>query len=39
MRNLRCNYIQCDEIWTYVGKKQKRVRDGDPPELATSGVS
>ncbi|MFI5089211.1 MAG: IS1 family transposase [Terriglobales bacterium] len=38
MRNLRCNYIQCDEIWTYVGKKQKRVRDGDPPEAGDQWV-
>lgn len=27
MRNLRCNYVQCDEIWTYVGKKQRRVSE------------
>jgi len=38
MRNLRCNYIQCDEIWTYVGKKQKRVREGDLPEAGDQWV-
>ena len=38
MRNLRCNYIQCDEIWTYVGKKQKRVREDDPPEVGDQWV-
>lgn len=27
MRDLPCQRIQCDEIWTYVAKKQKRVRD------------
>ena len=25
MKNLPCGYVQMDEIWTYVGKKQKRV--------------
>ena len=38
MRNLRCNYIQCDEIWTYVAKKQRRVRDGDSPEVGDQWV-
>lgn len=33
MRNLRCGFVQCDEIWTYVGKKQRHVRDDDSPEL------
>ena len=23
--DLECNYIEVDEIWTYVGKKQKRL--------------
>jgi hypothetical protein len=30
MRNLHLGYVQADEIWTFVGKKQKRVHDGDP---------
>jgi len=38
MRNLRCQYVQCDEIWTYVGKKQRRVREGDSPELGDQWV-
>jgi hypothetical protein len=25
-------YIQADEIWTYVGKKDKHLRVDDPPE-------
>ena len=31
MRNLQVNRLECDEIWGYVGKKQKRVKpeDGD----------
>src|SRR5437773_2726196 len=38
MRNLRCQYIQWDEIWTYVGKKQRRVQNGDSPELGDQWV-
>src|SRR5207248_10100646 len=33
MRNLACDYIQSDEIWTFVGKKQRHVRADDPDEL------
>lgn len=33
MRGLRFNYVQCDEIWTFCFKKQKRVRDDDPSEF------
>src|SRR5713226_5703615 len=29
MRNLRCRYVQCDEIWTFVQKKQRQVRSGN----------
>ena len=32
IRNVRVNYIQADEIWTYVGKKDKHLRVDDPPE-------
>ena len=32
MRRLPCHLIQADEIWTYVGKKEKRVRYNDNPE-------
>jgi IS1 family transposase len=28
MRNLRCKRIQCDEIWSFVGCKQKNVKKG-----------
>lgn len=27
MRNLKCNRIQCDEIWSFVGAKEKNVPD------------
>lgn len=32
MRNLPCKEIECDEIWTYVSKKQKRIK-ADEDEL------
>jgi len=38
MRNLRCGYVQCDEIWTFVGKKQRHVRAGDSPEVSDQWV-
>ena len=31
MMNLQCRKIQVDEIWTYVGKKQKQVLPWDDP--------
>jgi IS1 family transposase len=38
MRGLHCAYLQCDEIWTYVGKKQRRVRKGDPIDFGDQWV-
>jgi IS1 family transposase len=38
MRNLRCKLIQCDEIWTYVAKKQRHVRLADPVEFGDQWV-
>lgn len=32
MINLKCNYVQVDEIWTYVGKKQKHLKTTDSLE-------
>ncbi|MRG97661.1 transposase [Polyangium spumosum] len=32
-RDLRCSLIQCDEIWSYVGKKQARVTEEDGPDV------
>jgi hypothetical protein len=29
MRDLNCRRIQCDEIWSYVGKKQMHLARGD----------
>jgi IS1 family transposase len=33
MRNLPCRIVQADEIWTFVGKKEKRVTADDDPEV------
>src|SRR5579863_135725 len=33
LRGLNCKLVQADEIWTYVGKKEKRVRYDDDPEV------
>ncbi len=38
MRNLRTRYLQLDEIWTYCGKKQRRVRKGESPEIGDQWV-
>jgi IS1 family transposase len=33
MRNLRCNYLEFDEIWGFIGKKEKHRRHDDDPTL------
>jgi IS1 family transposase len=33
MQSLPCKIVQMDEIWTFVGKKEKRVNGTDNPEL------
>ncbi len=33
MQSVVCRRVQCDEIWTYVGKKARHVRKSDSPEL------
>ena len=38
MRNLRPRYLQLDEIWTFVQKKNRHVRKGDSPELGDQWV-
>jgi transposase-like protein/IS1 family transposase len=38
MRDVHCRYLQLDEIWTYVGKKQRHLRTGDSPELGDQWV-
>ncbi|MFZ0050182.1 MAG: IS1 family transposase [Desulfobaccales bacterium] len=32
MRNLKCQNVQVDEIWCFVGKKQRHLTDTDNPE-------
>jgi transposase-like protein/IS1 family transposase len=38
LRNLPMKHIQVDEIWTFVQKKNRRVRKGDSPELGDQWV-
>lgn len=38
MRNLPCERVQSDEIWTFVGKKQRWVRDEDSNEVGDAWV-
>src|SRR6266576_1210712 len=33
MRDLTCNYLQFDEIWGFIGKKQKHISFNDDPTL------
>ena len=33
MRNLTCNYLQFDELWGFIGKKEKHRREDDDPTL------
>lgn len=33
VRNVRCRRIQADEVWCFVGKKQRHVRASDSPEM------
>lgn len=32
IRGILCSSLQCDELWTFVHKKQRQVLPGDPPE-------
>ena len=38
VRNVRAKYVQADEIWCYVGKKDKHVRVDDPEEFGNQWV-
>jgi hypothetical protein len=38
LRDLRCERIQCDEIWCFVGKKKRHVTDTDPAEFGDQWV-
>jgi len=33
MRDLSCNRLEMDEIWGFVGKKDRNIRPGDDPKL------
>jgi IS1 family transposase len=38
VRNVHAKYVQADEIWCYVGKKDKHVRIDDPEEFGNQWV-
>ncbi|HEX6501926.1 MAG TPA: IS1 family transposase [Terriglobales bacterium] len=38
IRNLQPHYLQCDEIWCFVGKKARRVRKTDSTEIGDQWV-
>lgn len=38
MRNLRCEHIQADEIWSFVAKKRRNVKVDDPDEFGDAWV-
>jgi transposase-like protein len=38
VRNVHVRYVQADEIWCFVGKKQRQVRIGDSPDLGDQWV-
>jgi IS1 family transposase len=38
LRDLCCERLQCDEIWCYVGKKNRHVRESDPVEFGDQWV-
>lgn len=33
IRNVKVRDVECDEVWAYIGKKQKRVRPEEDPNL------
>ena len=39
MRDLPCTRLEMDEIWGFVGKKEKHVKQDDCPKLAAFGRS
>lgn len=38
MRDLHCNELQVDELWSYVGKREWHIADGDPDDWGDSWV-
>ena len=33
MRNLSCTRLEMDEIWGFVGKKDRHIKEGDDPQF------
>jgi hypothetical protein len=38
LKGLTCKQVQCDEIWCFVGKKARHVKEGDSPEMGDQWV-
>ena len=38
IRNVEVRDVECDEVWSFIGKKQKRVRPEDDPSLGDAYV-
>jgi IS1 family transposase len=38
LQGLTCHKVQCDEIWCFVGKKNRHVREGDSPDMGDQWV-
>ncbi len=38
MKNLKCQTVQVDEIWCFVGKKQRHLKDTDDPDFGDQWV-
>jgi IS1 family transposase len=38
LQGLTCKQVQCDEIWCFVGKKARHVREGDSPDMGDQWV-
>ena len=38
MRNLRCKHVQGDEMWSFIKKKQRHVREDDPQEFGDAWI-
>ncbi|MGH0033028.1 MAG: IS1 family transposase [Myxococcota bacterium] len=38
VRGFRCEQIEADELWTYIGKRRHRVREGDPADVGDAWI-
>ena len=38
IRGFRCEQVECDEMWTFIGKRRNRVRSTDSPEVGDAWI-